>query len=149
STNLPGTAGSPQPTFAGFRDGFLALFTSNLKTLRSATYIGGTSEDDAFALAVATFDRFGIRSVPESAIVTGLTSSTDLPGTTGGAQPTNGGGTDAFVERLVIAPYWNVTSIGPLSVSLAGSVSTTVTVTSFNGFQDPVKLHILGDPNGG
>ena len=55
-----------------------------------STYLGGSDGDDnAYALAIGA----------NGVYVAGYTSSTDFPGTTGGAQPT-GDGSDAFVALL-------------------------------------------------
>jgi beta-propeller repeat-containing protein len=59
-------------------------------TYAYATYLGGTAEDDAYAVA---FDSSG------SAYVTGQTKSSDFP-TKSPLQGTNKGGFDAFVTKL-------------------------------------------------
>jgi hypothetical protein len=56
-----------------------------------STYLGGTGDDDAFAIAV---DRAG------SAYVTGSTVSPDFPPTTGAFDTSLNGGQDAFVTKL-------------------------------------------------
>src|SRR3989475_12266505 len=53
-----------------------------------STYLGGSSDDAGFAIAL---DSLG------NVYVTGFTQSINFPGTTGGAQASNGGGEDAFV----------------------------------------------------
>jgi hypothetical protein len=61
--------------------------------LLQSTYLGGNSYDSTSGIAIdpASGDIF----------VAGATVSTDFPGTTGGAQPANGGGgEDAFVARF-------------------------------------------------
>jgi Beta-propeller repeat len=59
-------------------------------SLSYSTYLGGTAEDDAYAIAI---DGTG------NAYVTGQTASTDFPHATG-AFPTNAGGLDAFVSKI-------------------------------------------------
>ena len=64
--------------------------------LLQSTFLGGSSQDRARALAIhpATGDVY----------MAGFTSSTTFPGTTGGAQASNGGGSDdAFVARFTIS----------------------------------------------
>ncbi len=60
--------------------------------LLQATYLGGSSGEHAYAIALdGSYNVF----------VAGEARSTDFPGTTGGAQPAyGGGGDDAFVARL-------------------------------------------------
>ncbi len=94
STNFPGTAGGVQATNAGGDgDAFVARLNASLTVLQQATYLGGSGGDQAKLLAIH----------PASGVVyiAGLTSSTNLPGRTGGAQAAYGGGTgDVFVARL-------------------------------------------------
>jgi hypothetical protein len=93
STDFPGTAGGAQAANAGGVDGFAAHLNASLTTLIQATYLGGTGEDLAVALA--------IHPASGDVYVSGKTSSTDFPATAGGAQPTYGGGSyDVFVARL-------------------------------------------------
>jgi len=93
STDFPGTTGGAQPTYAGREDAFVARLNSALTTLAQATYLGGSGVDVAAALA--------IHPTTGDAYVAGMTSSTNFPGTSGGAQSTFAGGIDdAFVARL-------------------------------------------------
>ncbi len=97
STNFPGTAGGAQPALGGGRDAFVARLNLSLTSLTQATYLGGSGEDGdtdswSFFLALAV--------TGTDVYVAGDTQSTNFPGTTGGVQPTNGGGLDAFVARL-------------------------------------------------
>ena len=95
SLDFPGTAGSPQPAYAGgiLFDAFVARLSSTLTSLIQATYLGGNDLDEALALA--------IDSVTGSVYVAGHTRSNNFPGTVGGAQPAFGGGfSDAFVAQL-------------------------------------------------
>lgn len=91
SENLPGTTGGAQPAFAGFVDSFVARFSSTLTSLSQATYFGGMSFDQIFALKI---------SPGQGVYVTGSTGSPDLPGSATGAQPAPSPGfanTEAFV----------------------------------------------------
>jgi len=91
STNLPGTSGGAQPSSGGNLDGFVARLSGDLKTLIQSTYLGGSGTDDIRTLAIAANGEV---------VVGGYTSSTNLPGTSGGAQPSSGGSDDGFVARL-------------------------------------------------
>jgi hypothetical protein len=91
STNFPGTTGA-QPANGGLFDAFVARLAADLTTLTRATYLGGGVSEYAYALAVDP--------ISGDVYVAGQTESMNFPGTTGGAQATNGGSADAFVARL-------------------------------------------------
>ncbi|HEY2796429.1 MAG TPA: PKD domain-containing protein, partial [Thermoanaerobaculia bacterium] len=95
STDFPGTAGGVQPNFVGLSDAFVARFNNALTTLIQATYLGGDGIDIAYGLLVDD-----TMAPPFDVLVTGQTSSVNLPGTAGGAQPAIAGGIDAFVTRF-------------------------------------------------
>jgi hypothetical protein len=100
STDFPGTTGGAQAFNSGGSgvfgparlDAFVARLSSSLTTLIQATYLGGSGDDIAYALA--------IRPTSDDVYVAGSTASRDFPGTTGGTQAANGGNVDAFVARL-------------------------------------------------
>jgi hypothetical protein len=92
SIDFPGTAGGAQPVSGGGGDAFVARFNATLTTLYQATYLGGSGEE--FAPAVAVHPSSG------EIYVAGLTSSANFPGTAGSAQPARAAATDAFVARL-------------------------------------------------
>jgi hypothetical protein len=98
SSNFPGTAGGAQPAIGntfGFLDAFVARLPRTLTSLTQATYLGGSSFDEGYALA--------IHPTTGDVYVAGSTASSNFPGTTGGAQPANGGAfgfPDAFVARF-------------------------------------------------
>lgn len=73
------------------RDIFVAKLDPTGSALLWLTYLGGSGTDDLASLALG----------PDGSLyVSGRTTSTDLPVTTGAAQPTLAGGVDAFVARL-------------------------------------------------
>ncbi len=90
SNNFPNTSG--RATNRTDNDAFVARLNSNLTQILQATYLGGSANDFANALAISSTG---------DVYVTGRAFSNDFPGTTGGAQATYGGGTsDAFVAKL-------------------------------------------------
>src|SRR5947207_625485 len=96
SSNFPTTAGAFQTTFGGGVFGAGDVFVTKLNPTGSAlvysTYLGGSSSDAGYGIAV---DAAG------NAYVTGGTGSTDFPTTIGAFQTTKGGGfRDAFVTKL-------------------------------------------------
>jgi uncharacterized repeat protein (TIGR02543 family) len=108
STNFPNTAGGAQENNRGWRDAFVARLNSSLTQILQSTYLGGSGADYAYALAISGGEVY----------VAGETFSTNFPNTTGGAQGSRGGKSDAFVARL----NSNLTSISQ-STYLGGSGS--------------------------
>jgi hypothetical protein len=93
STDFPNTDGGVQARTSGDGDIFVARLNSSLTQILQSTYLGGSGDDDAFALA--------IHSTTGEVYVAGVTNSTNFPRTSGGAQTSYGGGqSDAFVARL-------------------------------------------------
>ncbi len=92
SFSFPGTAGGAQPDSGGGFNAFVARLPNTLTSLTQATYLGGTGNNSASALAIHPTTR--------DVYVAGFTGSSDFPGTAGGAQSDSGGGFDAFVARL-------------------------------------------------
>ncbi len=84
------TAGAAQSANAGGNDAFIAKLSPNGLSLVYCTYIGGSGDDRAAAIAV---DSSG------AAYVTGSTTSQNFP-LRGAAQSSPGGGRDAFALKL-------------------------------------------------
>ncbi|WP_321421177.1 DUF3344 domain-containing protein [uncultured Methanobacterium sp.] len=94
STNFPTTTGAYQSSRAGSSgsDVFVTKLNPNGNGLVYSTYLGGTSSDQGYSIVA---DNAG------NAYVTGTTSSTNFPTTTGTYQPSFGGGSnDVFVTKL-------------------------------------------------
>ncbi len=91
SADFP-TATPVSVALSGSMDAFVAKLDSSGSSLVYATYLGGNDTDRGSSIAV---DSSG------DAFVTGTTSSTDFPTTSGAAQTSFAGGqTDAFVAKL-------------------------------------------------
>jgi len=153
-TDLP-LLNAYQATNKGGLDVFVAKFNPAGVTgtqLLYSTYLGGSLDDVGYAIAV---DSSG------DAYVTGSTDSTDFSVTSTTAtalQPTNGGGTDAFVAKLGIP--CTGTSCTTFDIPLdyfsyfggSGSdVGTAITVDStsgarITGWTDSTNLPIVGSP---
>src|SRR6266851_2193022 len=97
SSNFPATAGALQTTFGGGADAFVSKLNSGGSALVYSTYLGGSSFDFGFGIAV---DSSG------NAYVTGYTCSSNFPTTAGALQTTFGvgGAIDAFVAKFRTAP---------------------------------------------
>jgi hypothetical protein len=92
SSNFPGTSGSTiQSSFGGsYRDSFVTKINAAGTAIVYSTYLGGSGDDLAWAIAV---DGSG------NAYVAGPTSSSTFPGVTGGSmESTNTGG--SFVTEI-------------------------------------------------
>jgi hypothetical protein len=89
STNFP-TANPIQAANAGGLDAFVTKVNAAGSALAYSTYLGGSSHDEGFGIAV---DSLG------SAYVTGFTQSTNFP-TANPIQAANAGSDDAFVTKV-------------------------------------------------
>jgi hypothetical protein len=92
---FPGVGGGAQGQFGGGGfDAFVSRFSADLTSLVKSSYLGGTGDDEAFALA--------IHPVRGDVYIAGFTDSPagTFPGVTGGAQPSPGLILDGFVSRL-------------------------------------------------
>ena len=96
SPDFPVTAGVAQPQCArasaggACTDAFVAKLSATGSALAYSTYLGGSSDDAAYAIAV---------DVSGNAYVTGYTQSSDFPAAKA-LQTGAGGGADAFVANL-------------------------------------------------
>jgi gliding motility-associated-like protein len=91
SNNLPTVTGGFKTTNSGSYDGILAKFNTNLTTLLSFTYIGGSGDDALYDLC---FDKAG------NIIAAGGTASSNMGATSGVVNGTYSGGTDGMVVSL-------------------------------------------------
>ena len=91
STDFP-TTGGFDTTYGGGAggDAFVTKASADGSSLAWSSYLGGTSSDSGYGIAV---------DIAGSAYVTGLTGSGDFPAT-GGFDTTLGGGFDAFVTKV-------------------------------------------------
>lgn len=109
SADFPTTPGAFDRTYNG-RDAFVAKLSLSGSTLVYSTFLGGTGEDRAYALAVAddgdvlVTGEAGMSSPPNSSL--GIPPLSNFPITPGAFQTTfdggiyRGGTTDAFVSRI-------------------------------------------------
>jgi hypothetical protein len=121
SGDFPKAAGGFQPAFAGGDfDVFLSRLDPSLTTLIQSSYFGGSQSDAPSGVAVA----------PTSGeiVIVGTTYSFDLPGTAGGAQPTSGGFSDAFLARIdpTLTTLLQATYLGGSNYELGGEMAIDV-----------------------
>ena len=120
STNFP-TQNPLQAAHAadgGLRDAFASKLDSTGSVLNTSTYFGGNGDDSANALVLSSGDLY----------LAGITSSGDLPVTSGVAQPTKNAGTDAFVSKMSFG-----TSFVVINTNDAGAGSLRQAITDANG----------------
>ncbi|NDF35692.1 MAG: hypothetical protein EB154_07580 [Nitrosopumilaceae archaeon] len=87
SSNFLNATGTTQTANGGGKDFGIVKLNSGLTSITKGTYFGGSGDDVANAL---TLDSSG------NVYVAGQTTSSNLPGVTGGIQTSHGGGTDDF-----------------------------------------------------
>lgn len=92
-TDFPTTTGAYQPTLAGYMDGFVTKLNSAGTAIINSTYIGGSSSSDY--LNKIALDNNNV-------YLTGYTTSSNFPTTTGAYQTSSGGSTDAFAGIFTI-----------------------------------------------
>jgi hypothetical protein len=120
ATDFPGTSGGAQSACAtdgsgNCGDAFIVRLNASLTAIDQAVYLGGTGGDAAVGLAIAP--------TTGEVYVAGGTSSTDFPGTSGGAQTAFG---PVFVARLNAsltaldqATYYGVSGVSPSALAIA------------------------------
>jgi hypothetical protein len=92
SSDFPTTPSAYDTAYKNSYAIFLSKLNNDLTSLRASTYLGGTSDDRGYSIAI---DRWG------NICVTGKTSSSDFPTTARVYNNTyNGFGGDAFVSKL-------------------------------------------------
>ncbi len=120
SKDFPNTTGGAQARRHenfNFIDAFVARLNADLTQILQSTYLEGSSDDYAKALA--------IHPITGEVYVAGITWSDDFPNTTSGAQVSHGGGyKDAFVARLSADLVAGKSSSGGSGYNMTGSVSS-------------------------
>src|SRR3990172_2154320 len=94
STDFPATPGAYDTTLNGYGDVFVAKLDGSGSSLVYATYLGGSSDDSGYGIAV---DGSG------NVYVTGNTTSTDFPATPGAYDTTKNSSDDAFVAKFDVS----------------------------------------------
>jgi len=95
STDFPVTRGSYDITFNGYRDAFITELDSTGSSLVYSTFLGGTDFDIGTSIAL---------DEQSKACVTGLTTSSNFPVTSGAYDVTYNGQHDVFISKLKLDP---------------------------------------------
>jgi hypothetical protein len=98
SSEFPTTPDAIQPTLSGDVDSFITTLTPSGVGLAFSTYLGGSGSDLGMGISgqIIAVDAAG------AVYVTWGTDSSDFPTTAGVVQPKLGGGTDAFLAKIVL-----------------------------------------------
>ena len=150
STNFPVTSSATQPTNGGGNDAFVSEFSST-GSLVFSTYLGGSADENTAAAGIGATGAIAVDSAGANIYVTGNTKSDPFPTTSGAKQTTYGGAIDAFVVKYSQATAGQTfalaaTPLGPATVAPGGTATSSVTVTSTNGFTGNVTLTCAVSP---
>ena len=132
--SFPGVTGGAQTTIAGGVDVIISKLNNNLTTITQSTYLGGTLDDITRGMGIDSSDNI---------FVIGRTTSTDIPGIVGGAQPVIAGSNDVFISKL----NNNLTTLTQ-STYLGGTSNEDVAhgfVIEFDGLANGDNLYLGGD----
>jgi uncharacterized protein (TIGR03437 family) len=147
SQNFPTTADATQRTHGGRFDAFLARLNPAGSALTFATFLGGSGDDYGSALAL---DASG------KVVLTGVSSSVNLPVTAGVLQPGLGGVEDVFIARLdlssaapVAATHTNVSAASYESAAFApesfvSAFGTNLTSATVAATSQPLPTNLAG-----
>jgi hypothetical protein len=125
AVNFPTTAGAYDTIYNGVGDVFLTRFDAAGSALTYSTYLGGTSTDWGYGIAVQG----------EAAYMTGYTSSSDYPTNPQAFDTTSNGGNDAFVTKFDLSPsgYARPKSATPTVVRLVPAYTQCSAGNSLHG----------------
>ena len=91
SLDFPVTSGAYNTSYSGNTDTFISKLNNGLTSLLASTFLGGHDVDSGYSLALDTSG---------NVYVTGVTTSSDFPVTSGAYDTSYNGATDAFVSKL-------------------------------------------------
>ncbi len=140
SPDLPTTPGAYQVASGGNFDAYLAELNPTGTALLYGTYLGGKGKEFGGATRMMALDSQN----PPNVYVTGYTTSTNFPVTTGALQTHSGGLNDTFVSKFVPSPnvglspglnfgFQNVgTTSAPQTVTITNTGNQDLTITAVN-----------------
>jgi Beta-propeller repeat len=142
SPNFP-TVNATQGTLGGLNDAFVTEINATGSQITFSTYLGGSLNENTAAAGVGALGAIAVDSLGANIYVTGNTASTNFP-THAPEQPASGGGTDAFVVKIAqssTSPDFTISATTPTAVNAGSSATSTVTLTSLNGYNLAVNLN--------
>jgi Beta-propeller repeat len=145
STSFP-TMSPTQSALDGLSDAFVTEINAAGSSLVFSTYLGGSQDEDTSERGAIAIDSQGANFY-----LTGNTDSSDFPTSKGAFQTGYAGDTDAFVVQYSqpVSQTFSLsaTNLTPPSVSPGGSSTSTVSVSSPNGFSGSVALTCTVSPS--
>lgn len=139
SADFPATPDALQKTYGGLSDGF-AVKCEPSGSVTYATYYGGSGEDICYGVGIDS---------ERNILITGITSSADLPNVAGSFQDEFGGVTDAFAAKISADGsryYWSTYIGGNLnewSHAIRAGAGLNVYVA---GATESENFPVAGDP---
>ncbi|MFC2119256.1 T9SS type A sorting domain-containing protein [Bacteroidota bacterium] len=133
SDDLPITPGAYDNSIGGWGDIFLSCFSSNLGTLISSTYLGGSGGDMPWDLAV---------DENNNPIICSHIESTDYPVTQNSYDPTHNGGLEMAITKLnsglteIIASTWVGGNSNDCPFSMKINEAGSIFVSGFTSSSD-------------
>jgi len=153
SSNFP-TAAATQGSLAGGKDAFVTEVSASGSSRPFSTYLGGTLDENSSVASVSLgpIGAIAVDSAGANIYVAGNTFSTNFPATSGSFQLGSGGGVDAFVAKYSTGSTSNANftvtngTLSNTSGHAGVSATSTITVTSTNGFNSAVALQCTVSP---
>jgi hypothetical protein len=133
--DFPVTTDAYQPTSHGGNEAFITELNSSGSGLVYSSYLGGSSDDRGYAIAL---DPTG------DAYITGFTASSDFPVTQGVYQPTMKGVGNAFITKFPLGGTLRALQIFPVTAGTSGSLTLTV---DGSGFRSGANVKLAGTPD--
>jgi gliding motility-associated-like protein len=146
SSNFPVTPGCLQSTLNGIQNACIAKFDPNLTSPIYSTYLGGSTRDGIYHLALNSLNQL---------YVTGGTLSPDFPTTPGSLHPNQPGGIDGFISLLsangtnLLASSYLGTSAYDQSFFVQIDKQNKVYVFGQTNGPYPVSAGVYANPNSG
>lgn len=146
SNNFPVTAGAIGTNLQGTQDGAVLCLNNKLTALEWSTYFGGNGVEGLYSIDISSNGDI---------YLAGGTSSTNLAGTNGSIQSTNGGGTaDGFVavikgngQQVLKTTYWGTNNYDQI-FSLELDENENVYVVGHSLGNMPIKGNVYKNQNG-
>ena len=134
------TVNPTQPAIGGGNDAFVSEINSAGSHLIFSTYLGGAGDEDDGG----NYGAISVDSAGQNIYVTGNTAppsvgANNFP-TQSAVQPAPGGATDAFVVKYTTNATFSLSATTPSAVAPGSQATSTITLTSLNGYNLPVTL---------